>query len=217
MGNLHEGHLSLVRQARALARRWWPASSSTGCSSLPHEDFDRYPRTLERDCTSCSARPAATSCSRPTSTSSTRSRRSTSVQPPAGLADILEGEFRPGFFNGVCTVVLKLFNLRAAGAGGVRQEGLPAAQGDARHGAASSRCRSEIVGRRTVRAADGLALSSRNGYLSAAERAEAPWRCAQALREAGRARARPAPPTAAALEQRGQRTLARSAAGRPTT
>jgi pantoate--beta-alanine ligase len=95
------------------------------------------------------------------------------VQPPAELADILEGHFRPGFFTGVCTVVLKLFNAvqpRAAVFGKkdyqqwivvrdmVRQLTLPV----------------QVVAGETTRADDGLALSSRNGYLGAAARAEAP-------------------------------------------
>ena len=87
---------------------------------------------------------------------------------PTELADILEGAFRPGFFTGVCTVVHKLFNIVQPRAGGVRQEGLPAAHGHPQHGGCRWACPSPgpWVVKRLSSADDGLALSSRNGYLS---------------------------------------------------
>ncbi len=94
------------------------------------------------------------------------------VHPPAELADILEGHFRPGFFTGVCTVVLKLFNAvqpRVAVFGKKDYQQLMVIRRMVEQLALPI----EIVGGETGRAADGLALSSRNGYLSAAERAEA--------------------------------------------
>jgi pantoate--beta-alanine ligase len=187
MGNLHEGHLSLVALARAKGGDGGPVVASIFVNRLqflPHEDFDTYPRTLERDCellrgAGCDIVFA------PSERELYPEPQGYKVHPPAELADILEGAFRPGFFTGVSTVVLKLFNCvqPAVAAFGkkdyqqlmvirrmVRQLALPV----------------EILGGETTRAADGLALSSRNGYLSAAERAEAP-RLAQVLRRTAEA------------------------------
>jgi pantoate--beta-alanine ligase len=171
MGNLHEGHLALVRQARGVGS---PVVASIFVNRLqfaPHEDFDRYPRTLQRDC----ALLMDAGCElvfAPDETELYPEPQSYKVLPDPALADILEGEFRPGFFTGVCTVVMKLFQCvqPAAAVFGkkdyqqlmvirhmVRQFAMPVA----------------IVAGETTRAGDGLALSSRNGYLSEAERAEA--------------------------------------------
>jgi pantoate--beta-alanine ligase len=171
MGNLHEGHLSLVRRARELGG---PVVASIFVNRLqfaPHEDFDTYPRTLERDCELL----AGVGCDlvfAPTEREMYPQPQGYKLLPPAELADILEGHFRPGFFTGVCTVVLKLFNLvqPASAVFGkkdyqqlmvirrmVQQLALPV----------------QIEAAETSRADDGLALSSRNGYLSAEERAEA--------------------------------------------
>jgi len=171
MGNLHDGHLALVRRAK---ERGGPVVASVFVNRLqfaPHEDFDTYPRTLERDCellrtVGCNLVFA------PGEAELYPVPQGFHVQPPAALADILEGHFRPGFFTGVCTVVLKLLNCvqpRTAVFGKkdyqqlmvirqmVRQLELPV----------------EIVAGETCRDDDGLALSSRNGYLSADERVEA--------------------------------------------
>ena len=171
MGNLHEGHLALVRQAKASGR---PVVASIFVNRLqfgPNEDFDRYPRTFEADCELLKAE-GCDFVFAPDEAELYPEPQSYKVQPPSELADILEGHFRPGFFTGVCTVVLKLFNIvqPAAAYFGkkdyqqqlvikalVRQLALPV----------------EIVAGETCRAADGLALSSRNGYLNPAERAEA--------------------------------------------
>ena len=182
MGNLHEGHLSLVQLARAHGGGGDPVVASIFVNRLqflPHEDFDTYPRTLERDC----ALLQGAGCDivfAPSERELYPEPQGFKVQPPAELADILEGHFRPGFFTGVSTVVLKLFNCvqPAFAAFGkkdyqqlmvirrmVRQLALPV----------------EILAGETSRADDGLALSSRNGYLSSAERAEAP-RLARLLR-----------------------------------
>ena len=109
MGNLHEGHLSLVQMARSHGT---PVVTSIFVNRLqfaPHEDFDTYPRTLERDCellrdAGCGIVFA------PSERELYPEPQRYTVQPPAELADLLEGQFRPGFFTGVCTVVLKLFN-----------------------------------------------------------------------------------------------------------
>ena len=181
MGNLHEGHLSLVQLARAHAQGG-PVVASIFVNRLqflPHEDFDTYPRTLESDCKVLQG-AGCDIVFAPSERELYPEPQGYKVHPPAELADILEGHFRPGFFTGVSTVVLKLFNCvqPAVAAFGkkdyqqlmvirrmVRQLALPV----------------EILAGETSRAGDGLALSSRNGYLSAAERAEAP-RLAQVLR-----------------------------------
>jgi pantoate--beta-alanine ligase len=171
MGNLHEGHLALVRQAKASGR---PVVASIFVNRLqfaPHEDFDRYPRTLAND----SALLADAGCDlvfAPDEQEMYPQPQGYKVQPPAGLADLLEGEFRPGFFTGVCTVVMKLFQIVQPGMalfGKKDYQQLRVIEGMVRDFALPI----EIVGGETVRADDGLALSSRNGYLSAAERAEA--------------------------------------------
>jgi len=174
MGNLHAGHLALVRQARSIAGPAQPVVTSIFVNRLqfaPHEDFDTYPRTLARDCELLA--PAGNDLVfAPAERELYPEPQGYTVQPPSALADVLEGHFRPGFFTGVCTVVLKLFNLVQPGVAVfgkkdyqqwlivrrlVQQLALPI----------------EVVGGETERADDGLALSSRNGYLSAAERAEA--------------------------------------------
>jgi pantoate--beta-alanine ligase len=171
MGNLHEGHLALVRQAKASGR---PVVASIFVNRLqfaPHEDFDRYPRTLAND----SALLADAGCDlvfAPDEQEMYPQPQGYKVQPPAALADLLEGEFRPGFFTGVCTVVMKLFQIVQPGMalfGKKDYQQLRVIEGMVRDFALPI----EIVGGETVRADDGLALSSRNGYLSAAERAEA--------------------------------------------
>lgn len=190
MGNLHEGHLSLVRLARAGGG---PVVTSLFVNRLqfaPHEDFDTYPRTLERDCellrgAGCDIVFA------PAERELYPEPQRFVVQPPAELADILEGHFRPGFFTGVCTVVAKLFHCvqpRSAVFGKKDYQQLMVVRRMVQQLALPI----EIVAGETGRADDGLALSSRNGYLSAAERAEAPAlarelkRLAQRLRDGER-------------------------------
>ena len=173
MGNLHEGHLGLVRQA---ARHGMPVVVSVFVNRLqfaPHEDFDRYPRTLERDCELL----ASAGCDivfAPGEGELYPQPQTFKVQPDPALADILEGHFRPGFFVGVCTVVMKLFACvqpRVAVFGKKDYQQLMIVRNMARQFALPT----EIIGAETFRAEDGLALSSRNGYLSTAERAEAPF------------------------------------------
>lgn len=171
MGNLHEGHLSLIRLARDSGR---PVVASIFVNRLqfaPNEDFESYPRTFERDCELL----RSVGCGylfAPDEQVLYPQPQVFKVAPPAELADILEGHFRPGFFVGVCTVVLKLFQCVQPGVAVfgkkdyqqlmlirqmVQQFAMPI----------------EIIAGETSRAPDGLALSSRNGYLSAAERTEA--------------------------------------------
>ncbi|MSQ89475.1 MAG: pantoate--beta-alanine ligase [Betaproteobacteria bacterium] len=171
MGNLHDGHLALMQLARERARHVCASIFVNRLQFAPSEDFESYPRSFEADC----ARLRAASLDllfAPDETVLYPEPQTFVVEPPT-IAGELEGHFRPRFFHGVATVVLKLLNcvqpriavfgkkdyqqlhlIRAM----VRQFDLPV----------------EIVAGETVREADGLAMSSRNAYLSATERAEAP-------------------------------------------
>ncbi|MDP9043602.1 MAG: pantoate--beta-alanine ligase [Pseudomonadota bacterium] len=171
MGNLHAGHLALITRAMACGG---PVVASIFVNRLqfaPHEDFDTYPRTLERDC-ELLERAGCDVVFAPSEAELYPEPQHVKVVPASALAEVLEGQFRPGFFTGVCTVVSKLFNCvqpRVAVFGKkdyqqalvirdmVRQLALPVT----------------IVVGDTTRADDGLALSSRNGALSPTERVEA--------------------------------------------
>ena len=178
MGNLHQGHLDLMQ----IARKQVDARISSGGKTVasifvnrlqfaPHEDFDSYPRTLENDC----ALLEANGCDvvfAPSEKDLYPEPQVFTVHPPTELADILEGAFRPGFFVGVSTVVHKLFNIvepNLAVFGKKDYQQLMVIRRMVQQMALPI----EIIGAETRRAADGLALSSRNGYLSQAECAEA--------------------------------------------
>jgi pantoate--beta-alanine ligase len=183
MGNLHQGHLDLVHLARAHGETVVASIFVNPLQFGPNEDFHKYPRTLSEDC----AKLEAAGCDvvfAPTVTEMYPTPQQTEILPPP-VADELCGAFRPGHFRGVATVVAKLFNIvqPAVAVFGkkdyqqlfiiramVRELNFPV----------------RVVGAETVRAADGLALSSRNGYLSDAERAEAP-RLYRVLGEIGQA------------------------------
>ncbi len=177
MGALHDGHRALLRRARELAGTG--AEPGTVVVSIfvnplqfgPNEDLDRYPRTLTADLKTCAAEHADLVFV-PGAREMYPAAQLVTVDPgPAG--EIMEGEFRPGFFRGVLTVVLKLFSL-------VRPDVAVFGQKDAqqlalvRQMVADFALGVEIEAVPTVRAADGLALSSRNKYLSSSERAVAP-------------------------------------------
>ena len=173
MGNLHAGHLELVK----VAKQTLPDAMSVASIFVnrlqfaPHEDFDSYPRTFANDCALLEAQGCDVLFA-PQEKDLYPEPQVFKVHPPAELADILEGAFRPGFFVGVSTVVHKLFNCVQPDVAVfgkkdyqqlmvikrmVQQMALPI----------------QIVGVDTLRAEDGLALSSRNGYLSADERSRA--------------------------------------------
>ncbi|ALD89709.1 pantoate--beta-alanine ligase [Cupriavidus gilardii] len=172
MGNLHEGHLSLMRLAR---QHGDPVVASIFVNRLqfgPNEDFDKYPRTLQDDIEKLQKEGVYVLFA-PTERDMYPEPQEYRVDPPHDLGDILEGEFRPGFFNGVCTVVMKLFSCtqpRVAVFGKKDYQQLMIVRRMANQFALPI----DIVPAETVRAEDGLALSSRNRYLSADERAEAP-------------------------------------------
>ena len=172
MGNLHEGHLSLMRLAR---QHGDPVVASIFVNRLqfgPNEDFDSYPRTMQADIDKLE-KEGVYILFAPTERDLYPQPQEYRVEPPEQLGKILEGEFRPGFFQGVCTVVLKLFSCvqpKVAVFGKkdyqqlmfirqmVKQFALPV----------------DIIPGETIRADDGLALSSRNSYLTPEQRVEAP-------------------------------------------
>jgi pantoate--beta-alanine ligase len=174
MGALHDGHLALLRRARELAGPGGTVVVSIFVNPLqfgPNEDLDKYPRTLNGDLAACEAEGVDLVFA-PSVTEMYPQEQLVKVDPgPTG--ELLEGEFRPGFFHGVLTVVLKLFSL-------VRPDIAVFGQKDAQQLVLVRRMSVdfglgiEIEAVPTVRAADGLALSSRNKYLSPAERAVAP-------------------------------------------
>jgi pantoate--beta-alanine ligase len=171
MGALHEGHLSLIRRARTRASRAVATLFVNPKQFAPNEDFARYPRDEEGD----ARKLAGVGCDllyAPAVEEMYPPGHAVSVSVP-GLGDILEGACRPGFFTGVATVVSKLLvqalpDVAVFGEKDYQQLlvvkrlvadlGLPV----------------RIEGAPTVREADGLAMSSRNAYLTAAERAAAP-------------------------------------------
>ena len=173
MGNLHRGHLHLVEQARELATHTVASIFVNPLQFGPNEDFATYPRTLDADAQQLAAvgldllfaPSVAEVYPRPL-------EAMTQVTVPA-LPEVLCGARRPGHFNGVTTVVAKLFNM-------VQPQVALFGEKDwqqllvIRQMALDLDLPLEVVGVPTVREADGLALSSRNGYLSSAERAVAP-------------------------------------------
>ena len=172
MGNLHEGHLSLMRLAR---QHGDPVVASIFVNRLqfgPNEDFDSYPRTMQDDIEKLE-REGVYILFAPTERDLYPQPQEYRVDPPHQLGDILEGEFRPGFFKGVCTVVLKLFSCvqpKVAVFGKKDYQQLMVIR---------NMCRQfqlpvEILAHETVREHSGLALSSRNMYLQQNEREEAP-------------------------------------------
>lgn len=169
MGSLHEGHLDLARMAREHGRCVVVSIFVNPLQFGPNEDFDKYPRTLEADCAKLQG--LADVVFAPSVVEMYPEQQTLFVESPP-VANELCGAFRPGHFRGMATVVLKLLNLvqpQVAIFGKkdyqqlaiirqmVTQFNLPIA----------------IVGAETARAEDGLALSSRNQYLSAGERTEA--------------------------------------------
>jgi pantoate--beta-alanine ligase len=175
MGNLHDGHIALVKQARTLGDVTVSSIFVNRLQFAPNEDFDSYPRTLDAD----AQRLEAAGCNllfAPREKELYPQPQTYKVHPASELSDILEGHFRPGFFIGVSTVVLKLFSCVFAG----MPEGVAAfGKKDYQQVLVVQRMVQqlalpiEIIAGETQRAADGLALSSRNSYLSPTERAEA--------------------------------------------
>ncbi len=210
MGNLHDGHIALVKQAKTLGDVTVSSIFVNRLQFAPHEDFDSYPRTLDAD----AQRLEAAGCNvlfAPREKELYPEPQTYKMHPSSELADILEGHFRPGFFIGVSTVVLKLFSCVFAGKpSGVAAFGKKDYQQVmvVRRMVQQFALPIEIVAGETQRAADGLALSSRNGYLSPAERQEA-VALSQALQALGRAARAARAADLPALEAEAMQALAR--------
>ncbi len=169
MGNLHEGHIELVRIARSRGTCVVVSIFVNPLQFGPNEDFDKYPRTLQADCDKLQG--LADVVFAPAVTDMYPEKQTIFVEPPP-IANELCGEFRPGHFRGMATVVLKLLNLvqpQVAVFGKKDYQQLAII----RQMVSQFNLPIEIVGAETMRAPDGLALSSRNQYLSGAERTEA--------------------------------------------
>ncbi len=208
MGNLHEGHLDLVRTAKPLGDLTVASIFVNRLQFAPHEDFDSYPRTLEADAEKLRAQGCDLVFA-PSERELYPQPQTFKVHPDPALADILEGHFRPGFFVGVCTVVMKLFQAVFAGkAEGTAVFGKKDYQQQMviRRMVEQFALPVDIVTGATQRAPDGLALSSRNGYLSEAERAEA-VQLSKALKALGEA-ARQSQADLSQLEQQAIQALA---------
>jgi pantoate--beta-alanine ligase len=206
MGNLHEGHIALVRQARPLGDATVASIFVNRLQFLPHEDFDSYPRTWEADC----AALRAAGCDvlfAPREADLYPEPQTFEVHPDPALADMLEGHFRPGFFVGVSTVVMKLFACVLGASGGTAVFGKKDYQQlmVIRHMVRQFALPVQIVAGETSRAPDGLAMSSRNGYLSPEERQEA-VALSQALRALAQAWSA-APSPSPALEAQAMQAL----------
>ena len=171
MGNLHDGHLSLMRLA---ANHGDPVVASIFVNRLqfaPHEDFDKYPRTLEEDIAKLEKEGVYVLFA-PDEREMYPVPQDYRISPPQDLGDILEGEFRPGFFAGVTTVVMKLFQcvqpqVSVFGKKDYQQLMI------VRRMCEQFSIPTEIIPGETIRESDGLAMSSRNRYLSPDERQEA--------------------------------------------
>jgi pantoate--beta-alanine ligase len=202
MGALHEGHLSLMRRARSRSAAVVVSIFVNPLQFGPSEDFQRYPRDLERDRRLCEA-AGVDLIFAPEAARMYPEGFCTSIEV-AGLSEVLEGRTRPGHFQGVATVVLKLLNL-------VRPDRAYFGQKDFQQTVVVRRlvqdlavpCRIEVEP--TVREPDGLAMSSRNRYLGPEERLEAPalYRCLGAMAELAGAGER----NVEALRRAGLRTL----------
>ena len=170
MGNLHAGHLALIKQAKRLSEYVIVSIFVNPMQFLPHEDFAQYPRTFDNDCRLLAELNVNTIFAPNEEILFPTKQEFLLALPP--VADTLEGEFRPGFFRGVATIVLKLFNIVQPDLAifgkkdyqqlhimreMIRQLNLPV----------------EIIAGETIRESDGLALSSRNQYLNKAQRSEA--------------------------------------------
>lgn len=205
MGNLHDAHLALMRLAH---QHGDPVVASIFVNRLqfgPNEDFDKYPRTMQDDLDKLQQQNLVYVLFAPDEKELYPEPQNFRVSPPSDLGDILEGEFRPGFFIGVTTVVLKLLSCvqpQVAVFGKKDYQQLMIVRNMCRQFALPT----VVVPHETVRDSDGLALSSRNRFLSEAERKEAPrlYRMLKRVRD----RMLAGEMDVGSIEQDGQRDLA---------
>ena len=172
MGNLHAGHISLMRQAREHADVVIATIFVNRLQFRPGEDFEKYPRTFAADCAQLEA-AGVDHLFAPDEAEMYPQQQTYYVEPPTAQIDILDGEFRPGHFRGMATVVLKLLNITQPDVALFGKKDYQQLM-VIRNMVADFNLPIKIMGGETIRAEDGLALSSRNGYLSATERLEAP-------------------------------------------
>jgi len=205
MGYLHDGHASLIRAARTLAPTVAVTIFVNPTQFGPNEDLSRYPKDLENDLRRCESAGASFVFAPDSPAEMYPPGYQTYVEPGA-LAEPLCGGRRPGHFRGVCTVVAKLFALSRADVALFGEKDYQQLL-VIRRMAADLDIGTEVIGRPIVREADGLALSSRNAYLTPEERprATALWKAILAVRE----RYRAGEHDAAALEALARQTLER--------
>lgn len=171
MGNLHAGHISLMHQAKSHADCVVASIFVNRLQFGPNDDFDKYPRTFEADCNQLRA-AGVDFLFAPTEEDLYPQPQTFVIEPPE-IQFLLEGSCRPGHFRGVATVVMKLFQI-------VQPDVALFGKKDyqqlmvIRNMADQFMLPIRIIGGETVRAEDGLALSSRNGYLNSQQRQEAP-------------------------------------------
>jgi pantoate--beta-alanine ligase len=189
MGALHEGHLALIRRARKIVGAGGTVVVSIFVNPTqfgPHEDYSKYPRPMKRDLALC--RELGVDAVFLPSAASMYAPDTSAHVDEVSLSDQLCGKSRPGHFRGVCTVVCKLFHI-------VQPDAAVFGEKDFQQLAIIRRMVRDlsfdlkIVPCSTVRERDGLALSSRNAYLDAEQRGQAPMIHA-ALSEATRSRKR---------------------------
>ncbi len=169
MGNLHQGHLSLIEIARQNASRVVASIYVNPLQFSPDEDFSSYPRTLEDDLSKLESTGTDLVFIPDTTMMYPHGEQQCSFVEVPGLSHIIEGEFRPGFFRGVATVVLKLFNM-------VQPDVAVFGEKDfqqllvIRQLVKDLDLPIQVIGGKIKRETDGLAMSSRNNYLSVSER-----------------------------------------------
>ena len=215
MGNLHAGHVSLIEAARRHGERFVASIFVNPMQFGPNEDFAHYPRTPREDERMLAAAGCDLMFMPDVAEIYPQRRRARDARRGAGLSRILEGEFRPGHFEGVSTVVAKLFHI-------VEPDVAVFGEKDfqqltvIRRMVADLCMPVEIVGAPTVRDADGLAMSSRNQYLTAAERT---LRAATSTRRCRCGRAAPGAGEAefASIERAGLRGAGARRLARPIT
>lgn len=175
MGALHEGHMTLIERARAECDKVVVSIFVNPLQFAPHEDFDKYPRPFERDLAMCEAAGVDAIFSPMVEEIYGSSSRDhvTKVVPPEELTATMEGAFRPGFFTGVATVVCKLFNIIRADRAYFGEKDYQQLQVVQRM-VVDLNLPVTIEPVATVRESDGLAMSSRNVYLSQEQRSLAP-------------------------------------------